>query len=409
MTDFAEIVLNAFDPTTAPLHFNPRVADVPEMDVLITAAPLIYLRLTEANGETRTFATSHTTATTTTVTDSTTDTNTQTDTASQSLGHTTSVMRQLAREVGITAPRDAGQDAARDAGADGGRDAGAEVVQDESGPITVTISNGTSTTNGRSSSSTLSISFTHEESRALSETLTRAEEYARSHEIVTSNGVRAVLALIVNRGGLPFRVTNLVLSASLLTADGIEIPVGNLDIHTIISVFQPYSLGPGEQLGPVNFDKDFLNLDTVAAVLRNLQGLTLRVGVYELSDGAGKPYAFDVGLIKTRTATLSIDYGKRRPPERHLVATNLDPASPGVSAARALHEILRIPVQSDPESGLTSVRDVVADASGNGHWVVYHRSDNGSDVTRTSYTPPYDLSRIVLRAGDTLRLIWVEP
>ena len=116
----------------------------------------------------------------------------------------------------------------------------------------------------------------------------------------------------------------------------------------------------------------------------------------------------DVGLINTRTATVSIDYGSRRPPERHLVATNLDPGSPGVTAQRALHEILRIPVQSDTESGLTSVRDIGTESGGGGHWIVLHRTDNGSDVTRTSYSAPYDFNRIMLHAGDVLRLIWVE-
>lgn len=272
----------------------------------------------------------------------------------------------------------------------------------------MTISNGATSTADRTTSAELSLSLTREQSRDVREAVSRAEAYAQSHDISASGGRLAVLAVIVNRGELPFRVTNLVLSATLIAADGVETPLGNLDILTVFTNFVPYSLGPGEQQGPVNFDKDTLNLDAMAILLQNLQGLNVRVGVYELSDANGRPYAFEVGTIRARTATVSIDYGGRRETERHLVATNLDPASPGVSAWRALHEILRVPIQADPESGITSVRDVVADPRGGGRWIAHHRRKNGSDVLRTSYTAPYDFDQIVLRAGDVLRLIWVE-
>lgn len=398
MSDYVEIVQKSFDPVSAPLRFNPRVADVPELDILVTGPPLLSLRITEANGETRTFETSHTIGTEDTVTDSTTQTNAQTNGISQS----TTVTREIARDVGISNVQ-----RERDAGP-GGRDAGVDASEDQGGPILVTLSDAVSSTAERSSTTLLSFSFTHEQSRSISEAVTRAEAYAQSHDIEASGAVLGLLAVIVNRGDLAFRVTNLVLSASLLTADGLEAPVGNLDIHTVFTNFVPYSLAPGEQQGPVNFDKDFINLDQVAAILRNLQGLTVRIGVYELSDVAGKPFAFDVEVIRARTATVSIDYGKRRPPERHLVATNLDPASPGVSAKRALHEILRIPVQSDPDSGVTSVRDVVADPGGRGRWIVYHRHDNGSHVMTTPYRGPFDFDQITLRTGDVLRLIWVD-
>lgn len=418
MTDQMEIVVNAFDPVNAPLRFNPRVADVPAMDILITGAPMISLVVTEANGETRTFETTHTQGVDLVVSDSTTQTNAQTDTVGQSVTRTSSVTRQIASEVGISDldfARDAGQpgggDAGRgDAGAGdaGGGDAGNEPSEDQGGPVMVTLSNGVASTADRSSTSLLSISFTHAQSRAIREALTRAEAYTQSHEVATSGGVLGLLAVIVNRGNLPFRVTNLVLSASLVTADGIEAPVGNLDIRTVYLAYQPYSLAPGEQQGPVNFEKAFLNLDAVAAILRDLQGLTVRVGIYELSDAAGKPYVFNLAAIRARTATVSIDYGSQRPPERHLVATNLDPASPGVSAQRALEEILRIPIQCDPDGGLTSIRNVVGDSGGSGQWIAYHRHNNGSNVMTTPYVGTFDCARIVLRAGDVLRLIRVE-
>lgn len=466
INDYAEIVTNVFDPLTAPLRFNPRVADVPLMEVEIISPPLVSLRLIDINGEARTFEVLRMWQDAFTVTESATAAVTDTNT----FGESDTLMGEVtfSREDAITREFPAGGSQTGVAGASGGSDpsggagderanagnGGSDAGRDasavdsgdgqrrgedtqredgnaadgntsgggggadgsESGPIMVTMTVGRSATNGfsftvnRSTSTQVSLSFTEQQARQFLESLTLAQAYEQSHQIQASGGVMEVLAVMRNRSNVPFQVTNLMLAASLLTPSGLEMPIGNLDYQHFITSFQPFSIAPGQEIGPLNFQRDELTLEQVAALLQNMRGIILRVGVYELSDANEKPYAFDVPAIRSRTATIEINYGSLRPPERHLVATNLDPGRPGVTARQALGEILRIPFVCEEDRGVISVRGVAAADMG-GHWCLYHHRRVDGAVSVTSYCDDetsFDCSRIELRAGDLLRLRWIE-
>ncbi|MDF2693459.1 MAG: hypothetical protein K0S65_1842, partial [Labilithrix sp.] len=268
------------------------------------------------------------------------------------------------------------------------------------------LTTGVSSTVDRSETSGVSLSFTAEQSQQIREAITFAEAYTQSHDISASGGILEVLVEFYNRGNMPFRINNMVLAASFVRGDGVVVPVGNLDINTLFNAFIPYSLAPGGQQGPVNFSRDFLTLEQVAALLEDVDSLVVNVGVYELIDAAGRPYVFDGATIRSRTAMLDIDYGDRRPREQFLVATTGDPRRPGITAVRSFDDVLRIPFESDPERGLVSLRGIGVDSDG--HWDVELRHDDGSESEPIPYVPPYEFSDIVLRAGDTLRLTWVK-
>jgi hypothetical protein len=103
--------------------------------------------------------------------------------------------------------------------------------------------------------------------------------------------------------------------------------------------------------------------------------------------------------MRSKTAAIVIDYGRRAPPERFLVATNFDPTTPGVTADVALREILRLPVETVPERGIRSIRNVGGDRA---TWSAELIPANGSESIDVGSGG--DLTSLRLRAGDVLRL-----
>ena len=68
ISDYEEVITHGFDPSSQPLLYNPRVADLPEMVVQVVGPPVLTLILTTTTGETWTYDTSHTLETSNTIT-----------------------------------------------------------------------------------------------------------------------------------------------------------------------------------------------------------------------------------------------------------------------------------------------------------------------------------------------------
>jgi hypothetical protein len=421
LTDHEEIVTNAFDPESAPLRFNPRVADVPMLEVEIASIPFVTLTLTDTNGVSQTYEVDRTYEDTVTNTVGVTQTDTE--------GITNAVSNTFDWTVGVTADTSLDLSAGRDAGRpvvvkpDAGRDAGDQEQQVDEGedadPSMVSLSNGVnqttggSTTFGTTRTSELSIAFSRSQSYAYREAITLAQAYTQSHEIAASGAHLQILAFLRNRGNLAFQITDITLVSSIVVGNGSELPIGNLEVSNTLSNFVPFSLSPGQELGPIAFFKDDMTLEQAIMALQDPRALRMRMGVYELRDENARPYAFDVPTIRARTAAVNIDYGGLHPPEWYLVATNLDPLRPGISVTRALADILRIPFVCDPKRGHVAVRGVTAsEDGGTGHWCLFlrHRKD-GEDQTTPfcGDVETYDCSTIDLHAGDTLRVVWTAP
>ncbi len=407
MSDYEEIFQHSFDPKSMPLRFNPRVADTPALVVKIVSAPLLTIRMTDTTGETWTYETTTEFEQLDSFTTSATDEVSFSDT----VGGSDTVSREVSFEF---------QDeplAMRDAGTtDAGNLEGANAEQpnsvvfqrqplifDNGGPDVVVLTSSVSSTVDWSSTDTLTLSFTASQTRAFRQAITFAQGYAVNHEVTAESADLKIVIEMFNRGNIPYRVTNLLLAATVVGDRGMELPVGNLDLNTTFNAWIPWSLAPGGHQGPLVYVRENLTLDQ-AMMLGDMSGLRVGVGVYELSDAAGRPYVFDVPALTTRTATFDIDYGGRRPRERYLVATNLDPARPGVTLQRAFDEILRIPFEADEERGLLSVRNVVASEPGT--WVVEVRHNEAGEVTTTTLTPPYDFRGLLIRAGDVVHFGW---
>lgn len=467
LDDYKEVVTLGFDPNDDPFRYNPRVADVPLMTVVIANQPIVTVEYTLSNGVTGTIGYSasrsdtwsetygptwgqsrsdtQSVSQTNTNDNSVTNTNevTNANTTGNSVSNTTgtSVTSGSGSGGGSSPPSDAGADGAppADAGAADGADAGpadagagdasagdgggiSAVTNSTSTTVTndnsnttanrqatdVTTGNSVSTTVNPSTTFTASYSYTDQMTRQLTDTLTHDVSYAESHGITLTGGGVRVTTVIENRSHLGIRVTNLVLTLALRDANGTLLGIRGLNLDMgDFTTWQPFALGPGEKSGITVFRTGTMTLEAVMRLLQNLRSMDIELGVYELDDPTGKAYAFDSDAIGSRTALVAIEYGTMRDPELYQVATDFVPGRPSVDVGTVFHEILRVPYTAATDTGLTGVRSVVVRSSGPVHWTVDRLHDTGPDLEDARYGQagkPYDFNAIQLRAGDVLHV-----
>lgn len=457
-TDYQEVVTYGFDPTNDPDRFNPRVADLPQMTIVVTGPPIVRFVTTLADGTTITtdnsladsvtygemFGPTWTQGQSNTLSES--QTNTQDMSVMPSTMNQTSVTVPLGSPGGSVTvtpvdggggggPTDASADAdAGDAGEDGEAEdagvpepaeaaaeqvttttnpSGATLTQTQGNSVTLTFDNSVSTTVNPSTTTDTTYSFTDQQIRQNQETYTRTESFAEAHTVTALAATLKVPTVIYNTGHVAFRVTNVFIGATLVDFSGALIAIGNLEIdQDLITTFQPFALAAGEHTGPTVFDDTTLEITSGLQILSSGRGLLLDLATYELDDASGKPYAFDTTDIGSKTALVAIDYGAKsaRQPELYQVATNFDPSHPGVTAGQLFQNILSVPYFASPETGLVAVRETAVSASGGAHWSVALVHDSGPDIATTTYgdsLAPYDFDGIDVQAGDVLHLAYV--
>lgn len=464
--DYQEVITYGFDPTNDPTRFNPRVADLPQMTVLIMGPPIVSFSVQLANGTTTTFDNSISDQVTVGTSNNITRTFEQSNmlswsqTAENDMSVSPTTMNQTSVTVPLNAPQstvvfnlppstvrlvqgadpdtggelDAGLESDADGEADGGLDgegggppdasegdaeeitttspSGATLTTTQGSSTTLTFGNSLSTTVNPSTTVDTSISFSQQQMQQNAETATREQSLALSHTVSVIGATLKVTTVIVNNSHVAFRVSNVLLGAAFIDASGVRTPIENLELDQgPVTTFQPFALGAGEQTGPVTF-LNGTDLDTAMAVLTSGRAMYLTLATYELDDSTGKPYVFDTTELGSKTALVAIDYGNAstKKPELYQVATNFDPSKPGTTASQVFQNTLYIPYVADAQTGLTAVRDVGVQASGAGHWSVALAHDEGPDVATTNYGDdgdPYDFDSIEVRAGDVLHLAFV--
>jgi hypothetical protein len=253
-----------------------------------------------------------------------------------------------------------------------------------------------------------SITFSNAQTRANDQAISESRSIAASRTVTATGAFLKVAAVVQNRSDVAFRVINLTIGASFVDPSGAVLSVHDLDPDEgVLTTFQAFALAPGEQTGIINFISTPTTVDTGEAILARADQLNLSLSVYEIDDSSGKAFAFDLDAVNAKTALLAIDYGGTRSPEFYQVATNSNPAHPGVTASTIFNDILRIPYTADPQTGLTAVRDIGVNTSGGPHWSVLWMHRDGPDVTSTPFGAdgePYDFDGITVRAGDVLQL-----
>lgn len=433
--DYQEVVTYGFDPSNDPVRFNPRVADLPQMSIVVTGPPTVRFVTQVAGGTTVTVDNSvantgiwgETWGPTWTQGESYTQSDSQTNESDMSVMPSTMDQTSVTVPLGspggtvtVTTPppADAG---ASDAGDASEEEEEQEQEQESGATLTETQGNGTTLTFGNSVSTTVNpsttidatYSFTEQQMVQNQQTVTHEEAVAQMNQVTAVFSTLKVPTIIYNTGHVAFRVSNLFLGVVLIDASGALIPVGNLELdQDLVTTFQPFSLAAGESTGPTIFDDTTLEVNTGLEILSSGRGLVISLATYELDDANGKPYSFATTDIGTKTALVAIDFGAKSPrqPELYQVATNFDPSQSGVTAGQLFQNVLYVPYFASPETGLVAVRDTAVSASGGAHWSVQLVHDSGPDITTTTWGDggdPYDFDGISVHAGDVLHLAYV--
>ncbi|HXE97964.1 MAG TPA: hypothetical protein VN642_16290 [Dongiaceae bacterium] len=384
ISDDREVNELGFDPAINPYRFNPLVADVPRIGIVLRSAPTIKLFLTDALAVTKTFEVDRTFQTTVDVIQNVTDT--------------------------VTDSLSSGLDTAQDTTYSNG----------VAGDVTLTDSI------SKTMADAVEVDFTHEQSVENRKILTEIEAFEVDRAIIASGGLIKFTVEIENRGNVAFQVVTLVLSVVMPDPSnpGKFIPIANLVPQVDpprYDPYPPYVIPPGGKFPAVVYINETLDLETAKRLLGDAKSLIVSVAGLELLDADGVPFAFKFKEINSRTALVVIDYAGLRPPERYMVATNADPNSPGITAGHALRDILRIPFEAGPidyggqqKVGLLDLRNdpnVRADKQKNSFWLAVRTRGNGVNrkVTRFSMLEKdYDFENIQLKAGDSLYLVYME-
>jgi hypothetical protein len=383
INDDRELNELGFDPNINPYKFNPLVADVPRLGIVLRSAPSIRLFLTDSLAVTRTVEVDRTRQTTIDVIQSVADT--------------------------VTESLALGQDSASDTTYSGG----------VAGDVTLTDSI------SKTMSEAVELDFTHEQSVENRKALTEIEAIEKDRAIEASGGVLKFTVELENRGNVAFQVATLVLSVVIPDSShpGKFIPICNLIPDTADSYdpYPPVTIPPGGTFPAVVFMNDTLDLVTAKQLLRDAKSLIVTVAGLELLDVDGQSFASKFLDINSKTAQVVIDYAGLRSPERYLVATNADPNNPGITAGHALRDILNIPFEAGAidfggvqKTGLLGLRgdpSVSSAKAKNAFWLAVRIRGKGVNKKIVQYSmlqKDYDFENIQLKAGDSLYLVYME-
>lgn len=388
-----------FDPNNNRFVFNPRVADMAQIAIELTAIPEIDLDFTESSGSSRSVGTSYEQSESNSISQ---------DWGGESsrqleVGHTFSVSNQqtVGTEVNVSLT-----------------DIGASASYENS----LTVGFESSTTQTRGSSVNWSKSATEENSRAFSETVDLTEDQSSTY----NGGFLRVTARVINDGNIPYDLENLTLSALLFD------PTRPFDIESIGTMefsdggFPPTTILSGES-APLNFSTE-LTLGKAQTLLRDSENIVVTPGTYRLLDIDDQSILLVDGDVSARTATIIIDYGIDAAREdKFRVSVNRGDSSRTITLADALTDVLGFDISegagswtygndssaSSTPPGLLQIGSYAMSNTSNRYWLMAHnRTDGASSGSRiTDYynllLEGYDLSQIELRAGDKVSLVYV--
>jgi len=242
---------------------------------------------------------------------------------------------------------------------------------------------------------------------------------SRTRTETTAAGSMTTGIRITNTGGLTFTLTDIGITVrQWQPGRNPQDPEAAGVFKTLATLIPPISggitLAPGDATPVLQVEATDLNASRVKEFLAKPSSLYIEPAFYELENAEGLNFDYLEEITGTRTARLTIDYGKGSV-ENYRVATNvdrdMDGSLVGVSLGVVMEQILGIPYETrnrqdllpgsaTNERILHRIRNVqTADDPERGFWMVILESDN----------PPADnlnFDQIPLKAGDRVRLIY---
>ncbi|GGM20697.1 hypothetical protein [Deinococcus aerophilus] len=274
--------------------------------------------------------------------------------------------------------------------------------------VEVTAEYGHVNENTAETSATTSAESSASANRAYNQSVARSQSFdSRSDVTRTLDGASMRVAVsIANASDLAYTIKDLELSA--LQQDPADrtrlIPVATPTSENPGAV---YNLGPlVSKRGPFLFANTTLYPKTVEDLMRAPHGLIFRAANYNLTDEAGRNYAFSSRDSYDRTAEITIDYGDGRTLTRRVAtASTFDPvtgAPQGISMKYALRTLLKLNYQTGAApnqagSVLTGLGGVNNDLSRHKLWAL---------ITTLPSQPDVDFDDRMIHAGDTVILTY---
>ena len=367
-----------FDPDSDPFKFNPRVSDVPELDIRFTSVPEIILNYTSTLGADETVATERTSET------------------SQSSTSSVESSVSVGLEVSVT------------------NGASASLTD-------IGVSSETTVTGSVETSTSWSSSQTRENREAFS----HSQSVSQREDTTFDGGTLRVEGVeLCNAGNLSMKVTELRLVAGVVDP---EVPgsfetigTGTLQVEggfpeTDLGVLSESCSNPSAPqytfLGDV-FQAELDDEQTAQQLLRDARNIIVKPQVATLLDeNAERSFSSQETLIAASTATVLIDYGSVRKQDKFYVAPVTDSINRRIYLHDVLGEVLTIPYAASAATGITSINGVAADETLSKRWVAIYRYFDGGEERIELLNPasePYDVSQIELRPGWTISLIHLE-
>ncbi|MGE5807593.1 MAG: hypothetical protein ACM32I_00555, partial [Nitrospirota bacterium] len=192
ISDYDEIVKLGFDPNIDPVRFNPLVADIPQLAIVLKSPPVVTLVLTDSLGVTKSFSVTRDQENAVTIDQAATDSVVDTIAISQTASQSTTFTNGVAGSTTLS------------------YDINKTITQD------------------------VSFSFSKTQTVENLQAITEAEAFSQTREITASGGKLKVVVGFQNVGNVPFIIQHVILSAVIPDPlhPGVFFPIGDLILDT---------------------------------------------------------------------------------------------------------------------------------------------------------------------------------
>lgn len=260
----------------------------------------------------------------------------------------------------------------------------------------------------------------YETSRSNARSWERAQSMQESHEITYNDGYIAVAAYIRNNSAIGYTINDIQLAAFKMDydSDSSFAHVSHLELEGLGSGI---TVPPGQTVGPFDFSNT-LSLGEAHALVVESEAFMTRLSAHGISmtDGEGTTVDFthEHTTAAARTALVRIDYGPRagKKPLMYRVATKVKYNENHASLfdlyfpytmkdAMAAMAVDYDTASFEGRAGLSSVDGLAYAPADNAYWFVYHTTP--SDTTLLSLRDTsYQFDSIIIDAYHTVDLIY---
>ena len=398
-TDFQESQL--FDPDVDPGSFNPLVADMPRIEIILKSEPQISMEFESSEGKSQTistersreFASSHT--------------------RSRSSSRTSGQENSFTKEVSVTAEVSVS-------------------LTDFGGSLSTTASSSRTSTSYSEDSYTWGSDTTRENREAA----TRGRSMSQDSSMTFTGGEINYAVAFSNPSGIGYEVESMTLTAYRLNPRnplGVEM-IGTLSQETAFNTFQNFVIPPyTEETAPMSFENGGLYVSDVLSLLEDSTGLMVALSGYKLTMD-GKRFDSQNTMVTAKTARINLDFDGKNDlfPETYQVSVKtlfnpdyrssrdmfdvvtledvlsylyIDPAR----SANRVREYNYFTDEHNGNHGIVNLRGV--ESSDTGYWVITHNGKRrGREFTDfySTVMDSYYLDEIEVMSGDMIDIFYVE-